>query len=108
MYKDRCTVYRREKSETEYGETVFGERIKVYENIAVALSYKNVGSIKQTNSVARTEKQCSLFTRPEVKILPNDIIEVETLGEVTEYIAGDCERHSSHNNVTLSKKVIEV
>ncbi len=101
-------MYRRTKTKTEHGETKFEDRTKVYENIAVGLSFKNVGNLNQSSSVATTIKECNLFTRPEVKILPNDIIEVKKLGEITEFIAGDCESHLSHNNISLIKKDSEV
>ncbi len=103
-YTDKCTVLRRYKGTTEYGETVFNDNITVYENIECALSYGSVGKLNQSKSVATATKECKLFVHPDVEILPNDIVLVDRLGKTTEFVAGECEYHFSHNNIILSKK----
>ncbi len=102
-YTDRCTVSRHYKGVTEHGETVFNGNINVYEDIKCTLSYGSVGRLNKSNSVAKATKECKLFVYPDVEILPNDIILITRFGKVTEFVAGECEYHISHNNITLSK-----
>ncbi len=97
-------MYRKGKTKTENGETVFNEKYKVYDSIPCAVSFGSVGKINQTNSVAKATKECSLFVRPEIEILTNDIVEVNRLGKVTEYLAGEYKDYVSHWMITLVRK----
>ncbi len=107
-YTETCTVFRRMKTKTVDGETVFIDNNKVYESIPCGLSYGSTSKINQSTSVASATKDCSLFVYPDVEILPNDTIEVERLGKKIVFLAGESEDHPSHSQVMLSKKVNEV
>lgn len=103
-YEDSVTVYRNVKDTLPTGESVFRcglEGDRVYDNIECALSTYTGGKLQQSKSIAKTETNFCLFTRPEIDIQPNDFLVILHLGETIEAIAGFSQRMTSHNNIPI-------
>ncbi len=105
-YYDICSVYRRCKVVSEVGESIFQDDL-VYENIACGLSVSSVGStgkITQSKSTAITSADYQLFVRPEVDILPNDVVVITRFSKQITCIAGLSTCYISHNHIPLKLK----
>lgn len=103
-YSDVCTVYRPEKAVLPSGESRFQTGLEgrvIYEGIPCALSSPSGGKLAKSQTVAKVDTDFSLFVRPEVDIQPGDTVAVTRLGRRTVGVAGEADRHPSHNNVPL-------
>ncbi len=102
-YFDVCNIYRNSKTITEIGESIFTKKL-VYENIKCGLSTSSVGKITQSKSTATTSAEYQLFVRPEIDILPNDVVVITRLGKQITCIAGLSICYISHNYIPLKTK----
>lgn len=106
-YTDTCSVYRPTKKRLPSGESVFADGLegeRVYTDIPCALSSPSGGKLQRSSTVADTATDYALFVRPDVDILPGDLVIVRRCGQTTAALAGQPSRHPSHNNIPLMLK----
>ncbi len=104
-YDDLCSVYRPVKRVLENGETE-QERQLIYNSLPCSLSRPSGGRRQREQPVAKAGVDYTLFVRPEVEILPGDLLEVRQQGRIIKGLAGRAFFYSSHNEipVTLAKE----
>ncbi|MFI3231196.1 MAG: hypothetical protein R3Y29_06590 [bacterium] len=105
-YYDICDVYRSCKVVSEVGESIFKDDL-VYESVKCGLSVSSVGSagkLNQSKSIAITSADYQLFVRPEIDILPNDVVVITRFGKKITCIAGLSICYISHNHIPLKLK----
>lgn len=102
-YTDTCTVYR-PVLVNDNGEDLFLDKEKgevVYSNIPCALSSITGGKLQKEGLGFKVECDYYLFVNPEINVQVNDFIVVERLGKIYKMVAGDSDRHCSHNRIFL-------
>lgn len=100
-YSDRCSVYRSCPKVLESGETVF-ERQLIYEALPCSLSRPSGGKRQRESPAAKASMDYTLFVRPEVEILPGDLLEVRQLDRTIKVVAGRAFFYLSHNEVPVN------
>lgn len=103
-YEDSCTVYRPFKETLISGETVFHKGLEgeaVYQDIPCALSSQSGGKLSQSKTTGAVPAEWSLFVRPEVDIVPSDMVVIGHLSKTVIGLAGLGEYHLSHSKIPL-------
>ena len=100
-YDDLCSVYRPCKSLKNDGETE-QERQLVYADLPCSLSRPSGGKRQREQPVAKAGVDYTLFVRPEVEILPGDLLEVRQQGRTIRGVAGRAFFYPSHNEIPVT------
>lgn len=100
-YDDLCSVYRPCKSLKNDGETE-QERQLVYADLPCSLSRPSGGKRQREQPVAKAGVDYTLFVRPEVEILPGDLLEVRQQGRTIRGVASRAFFYPSHNEIPVT------
>ena len=102
-YFDKCTIKRKEKIKNPItGVTETIEKV-IYENIKCALSKKDIQSMN-SDGVGNLAFSHLLFLNPNVDVQEGDIVEVVSMGKISNYLASKPFYYSSHSETLLTYK----
>ena len=102
-YFDKCTIKRKEKIKNpNTGVTETVEKI-IYENVKCALSKNDVQSM-QVDGIGKLSYSHTLFLNPNIDVCEGDIVEVSSMGKISNYLASKPFYYSSHSETLLSYK----
>lgn len=100
-YDDLCSVYRPCKSLSTDGETEQEWQL-IYADLPCSLSRPSGGRRQREQPVAKAGVDYTLFVRPELEILPGDLLEVRQQGRVIKGVVGRAFFYSSHNEIPIT------
>lgn len=102
LYDGRATVTESQKVKDEKTKLTSTEEVIVLEDEPCRLSYSNVSTTDQTESVAKTSQIIKLFMSPETKIKPGAKITVTQAGVTETYeCSGTPAVYETHQEIIL-------
>ena len=100
-YFDKCTIKRKEKIKNpNTGVTETVEKI-IIENAKCALSKKDIQTMN-VDGVGSLAFSHLLFLSPNINLQEGDIVEVSSMGKISNYLASKPFYYSSHMEVIIS------
>ena len=101
-YFDRCTIKRKEKiKDINIGVTETKEVI-IVEDVKCALSKRDNTPIMTSDGVGNLAFSHLLFLNPSVDIQEGDIVEVNSMGKISIYLASKPFFYPSHSQTLLT------
>ena len=102
-YFDKCTIKRKEKIKNpNTGVTETVEKI-IIENAKCALSKKDIQTMN-SDGVGNLAFSHLLFLNPNINLQEGDMVEVSSMGKISNYLASKPFYYSSHSETLLSYK----
>ena len=101
-YFDKCTIKRKEKIKNPItGVTETKEKI-IIENAKCALSKKDIQTMN-VDGVGALAFSHLLFLNPNINLQEGDIVEVSSMGKISNYLASKPFYYSSHSETLLKQ-----
>ena len=102
-YFDKCTIKRKEKIKNPItGVTETEEKI-IVEDVKCALSKKDIQAMN-VDGIGTLAFSHLLFLNPNINLQEGDIVEVASMGKISNYLASKPFYYSSHSETLLSYK----
>ena len=102
-YFDRCTIKRKEKIKNPDTGVTEAKEVIIEENIKCALSKMDIQTMT-SDGVGNLAFSHLLFLNPNINLQEGDIVEVASMGKISNYLASKPFCYSSHSETLLSYK----
>ena len=100
-YFDKCTIKRKEKIKNPITGVTETKEIIIVENVKCALSKKDIQTMT-SDGVGNLAFSHLLFLNPNINLQEGDIVEVSSMGKISNYLASKPFYYSSHMEVIIS------
>ena len=102
-YFDKCTIKRKEKIKNPITGVTETVEVIIVEDAKCALSKKDIQTMN-VDGIGALAFSHLLFLNPNVDIQEGDIVEVSSMGKISNYLASKPFYYSSHSETLLSYK----
>ena len=102
-YFDKCTIKRKEKIKNPNIGVTETKEIIIVEDVKCALSKKDIQTMN-VDSIGNLAFSHLLFLNPNINLQEGDIVEVSSMGKISNYLASKPFNYSSHSETLLSYK----
>ena len=102
-YFDKCTIKRKEKIKTPNTGVTETKEVIIVEDVKCALSKKDIQTMN-VDGIGTLAFSHLLFLNPNINLQEGDIVEVSSMGKISNYLASKPFYYSSHSETLLSYK----
>ena len=102
-YFDKCTIKRKEKIKNPNTGVTETKEVIIVEDIKCALSKKDIQTMN-VDGIGTLAFSHLLFLNPNINLQEGDIVEVSSMGKISNYLASKPFYYSSHSETLLSYK----
>ena len=102
-YFDRCTIKRKEKIKNPNTGVTETKEVIIAEDVKCALSKKDIQTMN-VDGIGALAFSHLLFLNPNINLQEGDIVEVVSMGKISNYLASKPFYYSSHSETLLSYK----
>ena len=103
-YFDKCTIKRKEKIKNPNTGVTETKEVIIVENAKCALSTHNSDNAMLVDGVGKVVQIHKLFLNPNINLQEGDIVEVSSMGKISNYLASKPFYYSSHSQTLLTYK----
>ena len=103
-YFDKCTIKRKEKIKNPDTGVTETKEVIIAEDAKCALSTHNNDNAILVDGVGKVVQIHKLFLNPNINLQEGDIVEVSSMGKISNYLASKPFYYSSHSETLLSYK----
>ena len=103
-YFDKCTIKRKEKIKNPNTGVTETKEVIIVEDAKCALSTHNNDNAILVDGVGKVVQIHKLFLNPNINLQEGDIVEVSSMGKISNYLASKPFYYSSHSETLLSYK----
>lgn len=102
LYEDTCTIYEEQEVTDEDTNITSTETVAVVERQPCKISFENLSTTSDSETVAEKKIAVKLFLAPEIGVKPGSSIEVTHNGEIVKYSnSGVAGKFYTHQEVNL-------
>ena len=102
-YFDKCTIKRKEKVKNPITGVTETKEVIIVEDAKCALSKKDIQTMN-SDGVGNLAFSHLLFLNPNINLQEGDIVEVSSMGKISNYLASKPFYYSSHSETLLTYK----
>ena len=102
-YFDKCTIKRKEKIKNPITGVTETVEVIIVEDAKCALSKKDIQTMN-VDGIGTLAFSHLLFLNPNINLREGDIVEVTSMGKISNYLASKPFYYSSHSETLLSYK----
>ena len=102
-YFDKCTIKRKEKIKNPNTGVTETKEVIIVEDVKCALSKKDIQTMN-VDGIGTLAFSHLLFLKPNINLQEGDIVEVSSMGKISNYLASKPFYYSSHSETLLSYK----